>query len=102
MFGPLGSWLGSATLLAASLFACAPTQTNKPFRSPTRDYPAPPPTTSDGRVVGADEKAPADTLEEGATPTKPAPGWEIGKKGVKYDPERRTGGATDQEPESEQ
>jgi hypothetical protein len=101
MFVRRGSCSIAGVLVPALLMACAPTGTNKPLRSPTRDYPAPPPTTSDGHAVGADGKDPADTLEEGATPSGPAPGWEIGEDGVEYDPERRTGGETEGEAEGE-
>lgn len=34
-------------------------------RSPALDYPEPPPTTSDGQVVGADRMSPADKLDSG-------------------------------------
>jgi hypothetical protein len=69
----------------------------QPARSPTRDYPAPPPQTSDGQVVGADGVAPADKLERGATRDGPAPGWsaEHGEPG--YDPDARVGGSTDRD-----
>jgi hypothetical protein len=88
--------------LAGASWSCSPSNAKEaPLRSPTRDYPPPPATSSDGHVVGADGKAPADALEEGATPAGPAPGWEIGEDGPTYDPERRTGGAIDRAPAEE-
>jgi hypothetical protein len=49
----------------------------------------PPPQTSDGRVVGADDKPPAHLLAEQGTTSHAAPGWKVNKKGVSYDPKRR-------------
>lgn len=34
------------------------------MRSPARDYPAPPPRDSNGQVLGVDNVAPADRLQE--------------------------------------
>lgn len=65
------------------------------MRSPTKDYPAEPARTSDGRVVGADGVAPADKLEEGVSSEGPAPGWKVEEGEPSYDPDDRVGGATD-------
>jgi hypothetical protein len=57
----------------------------------------PPAETSDGRVVGADDKSPQQLLAEQGTSAHPAPGWKIGPNGVSYDPKRssdETKGAT--------
>jgi hypothetical protein len=51
----------------------------------------PPAQTSDGRVVGADDKSPQHLLAEQGTTAHPAPGWKIDKNGVAYDPKRRAG-----------
>ena len=69
----------------------------QPARSPTRDYPAPPPRTSDDQVVGADGVAPADKLEQGATSDGLAPGWNAEDGEPSYDPKARVGGATDRD-----
>jgi len=50
---------------------------DRPFRSPTRDYPAPPAQTSDGEIVGVDRMAPADKLQTGPTTDGLAPGWSL-------------------------
>jgi len=50
----------------------------------------PPPQTSDGRVVGADGKSPAQALAEQPTTAHPAPGWKLDRDGVSYDPKRPT------------
>jgi hypothetical protein len=65
-----------------------------PPRSPTTDYPLPPPQTSDGQVLGADNRPPEDRLQEGASTAGPAPGWSVGEEGLKYDPERPARGTT--------
>jgi hypothetical protein len=75
----------------------SPPSAERPTRSPTRDYPADPPQTSDGQVVGADGKAPADTLEQGPTQERPAPGWSTDHGEPSYDPTDRVGGATDRD-----
>ena len=64
-----------------------------PLRSPTKDYPLPPPQTSDGQVVGADNRPPEDRLEEGVSSGGPAPGWSVGEDGLNYDPERKPRGS---------
>ena len=48
--------------------ACGATRsgTNGAIRSPTVDYPPPPPQTSDGEIVGADQTPPEDKLRRGA------------------------------------
>ncbi len=51
----------------------------------------PPAQTSDGRVVGADDKSPQHLLAEQGTTAHPAPGWKIDRNGVAYDPKRRAG-----------
>jgi hypothetical protein len=66
-----------------------------PLRSPSNDYRPPPPTTSDGEVIGADRKAPADKLAEGPSNSGAAPGWKIDSQGVSYDPRARVGGEID-------
>jgi hypothetical protein len=67
-----------APALCAFALGCAaqPAQ-DRPFRSPTRDYPAPPAQTSDGEVVGVDRMAPADKLQTGPTNDGLAPGWSL-------------------------
>ncbi len=87
----------SAWLLALALGlgapACQPSA-NAPVRSPKRDYPLPPPQTSDGQVLGADNRPPEDRLEEGVSTDGPAPGWSAGEDGLKYDAERPPRGST--------
>lgn len=88
--------------LALSLAACSPASSEGPLRSPSQDYRPPPPSTSDGRVVGADGVDPRDRLEEGPSvggDGKPAPGWEVDAKGVRYDKKKRVGGAVEQREE---
>jgi hypothetical protein len=51
----------------------------------------PPAQTSDGRIVGADNKSPQELLAEQGTSAHPAPGWKIDKHGVAYDPKRESG-----------
>ncbi len=48
----------------------------------------PPAQTSNGEVVGADNKSPQHALAEQGTTAHPAPGWKIDKNGVSYDPRR--------------
>jgi len=67
----------------------------RPFRSPTRDYPAPPAQTSDGEVVGVDRMAPADKLQQGPTTDGLAPGWSLDEGKPKYNPKDQVGGHTD-------
>lgn len=75
-------------------------------RSPTRDYPPPAPRDVDGRPMGADNITPQERLEQGArvgTKNELAPGWKADEdEGLKYDPERRKGGAIDVETKNEQ
>jgi hypothetical protein len=66
-----------------------------PLRSPSNDYRPPPPTTSDGQVVGADRRSPADKLAEGPSNSGAAPGWKLDSKGISYDPKARVGGEID-------
>jgi hypothetical protein len=53
----------------------------------------PPAQTSDGRVIGADEKSPQHLLAEQGTSAHPAPGWKIDRNGISYDPKRQPGEA---------
>lgn len=91
----------SVVLVCAAVLAgaCASQQQSDTLRSPTRDYPPPPLPEQGGRAMGADNIPPEERLEQGArvgTENELAPGWEIDKeKGLKYDPERRKGGAID-------
>ena len=91
-----------ALLVFAVIFsaACASRQSDDTLRSPTRDYPPPPIPEQGGRPMGADNITPGERLDQGArggTKNELAPGWEIDEdKGLKYDPERRKGGAIDQ------
>lgn len=94
--GLFGLGAGTALLLLAAGCAAAP---EAPVRSPSQDYPHPPPTTSDGEVVGADGVTASDRLQEGpraGSEADLAPGWKAGEKGLEHDPKQRTGGATDQ------
>ena len=75
--------------------ACLETSGSAPLRSPSYDYRPPPPTTSDGEVIGADRKAPADKLAEGPSNGQAAPGWKLDSTGISYDPKARVGGAID-------
>lgn len=88
-------------LIASALSACAGGSSEAPLRSPTHDYPPPPPRESDGRVMGADNIPPGERLEQGAavgTDNELAPGWQVGEeKPLEYDPEKRKGGATELE-----
>ena len=84
--------------------ACAPSSSEAPLRSPTRDYPLPPPRTTDGQVVGADNVTPDEKLEQGpraGSEEALSPGWKADEKGLHYDPKGRVGGAVDQKPERE-
>jgi hypothetical protein len=49
-------------LLALALGGCTHTAQSAHFRSPSHDYPAPPRTTADGEVLGADRKPIADAI----------------------------------------
>jgi hypothetical protein len=84
--------------LAGLVFACGGATGEAPLRSPSQDYRPPPPTTVDGKPVGVDGVPPGDRLEEGAKAgTAPglAPGWELDERGLRHDPKKRVGGATD-------
>lgn len=93
--------LALLSLAGAFLIGCATTQSanDRPYRSPTRDYPHPPAQTSDGEVVGADRVSPADKLEQGPTGDRPAPGWSLDEGQPKYNPKDQVGGHTDHEPD---
>jgi hypothetical protein len=83
-------WLLTVPLALAA--ACAAgTPTDGPVRSPRNDYPHPPAQTSDGLVVGADNRAPDVLLEERGGTSKGAPGWTVDEHGVSYDPKRPAG-----------
>ena len=92
-FGPRRRASLRVVPLALLLLSCAG-NSDPPARSPTTDYPLPPPQTSDGQVLGADNRAPEDRLQEGPSTDGPAPGWSIDEHGVKYDPERPPRGTT--------
>src|SRR6187402_785802 len=80
------SQLAILPIVGALLLSCASqTAQERPFRSPTRDYPPPPAQTSDGEVVGADRMAPADKLQTGPTTDGLAPGWSL-EGGPHYHP----------------
>jgi hypothetical protein len=74
---------------------CLETSGTAPLRSPSNDYRPPPPTTSDGQVIGADRKPPADKLAEGPSDHGAAPGWKVDSTGISYDPRARVGGEID-------
>lgn len=82
-------WLGVLTS------GCMEPGRDAPLRSPSNDFRPPPPTTSDGRVVGVDNKAPTDHIAEGATSQGMAPGWEVRRGVPVYDAKRRVGGSLD-------
>lgn len=82
-------------LFVLCLGGCAEASSNAPLRSPSQDYGPPPPTTSDGRVVGVDHKHPGDHIAENASSRGAAPGWDFQKNRLLYDPRRRVGGAID-------
>ncbi len=46
---------------------------NAGMRSPSNDYPPPERTTSDGEVMGADRRRPADTIEASRMPPPATP-----------------------------
>ena len=91
---PKARWAPPLVLALGLLASGCAQNTDAPLRSPTKDYPLPPPQTSDGQVVGVDNRPPEDRLEEGASTDGPAPGWSIDEHGVKYDPERPPRGTT--------
>jgi hypothetical protein len=99
---PVTAWPFRAVMIlvaALAVSACAESSAEAPLRSPTRDYPPPPPREPDGRTMGADNIAPEERLEQGAQvgeDSKLAPGWKAEeRKGLDYDPDRRKGGAVD-------
>jgi hypothetical protein len=88
-----------AGVLGCSLLTGCGRGSGAPLRSPSYDYAPPAPTTSDGDTVGADRRAPADTMQQGVTSDGLAPGWDASKKGAPtYDPKRRVGGAVEPPP----
>lgn len=89
------SWMCWLTMLVVGCHASQPQETRL-LRSPSTDYQPPPPVTSDGWVVGADNTSPTDRLEQGARigiAGGLAPGWRLTKDGLSYDPRLRVGGA---------
>jgi hypothetical protein len=85
-------------IMFGGLAACGGANPDGPVRSPTLDYRPPPPTTAEGKPVGADGVRPEDKLEEGpATGTKTglAPGWKADQEGLRYAPKQRVGGDID-------
>jgi hypothetical protein len=60
-------WLVPAAVLLA---ACAPRASSAELRSPSHDYPAPPRTTADGEVIGADRKPVTDAAGPAQPPAK--------------------------------
>lgn len=89
-------------MLALAGACSSPPASERPLRSPTRDYPPPPAQTSDGEVVGADRRRPEDTLETGPTNDGLAPGWSVENGKPKYDPSDRVGGDTDHESKADE
>lgn len=63
----LGCWLAAAML---GLVACAPRAGSAELRSPSHDYPAPPRTTADGEVIGADRKPVTDAIGNARPPAR--------------------------------
>jgi hypothetical protein len=91
-----------ALMLASAASGCAPkAPADRPMRSPSLDYPTPPAQTSDGRVLGADGKPPADTLKTGPSNEGPAPGWRSGEGTPSYDANDRVGGQTEHDSKSD-
>ena len=64
---PLRAWLATAGL---GLMACAPPASSADLRSPSHDYPAPPRTTADGEVIGADRKPVTDAIGNARSPAR--------------------------------
>ncbi len=62
-----GRWLAAAVL---ALGACAPPAASADLRSPSHDYPAPPRTTADGEVLGADRKPVTDAIGNARAPSR--------------------------------
>ena len=83
--------LAAATVGACVVAACAAAP--QPALIAPVERPAT--TTSDGHVLGADEKSPERAMAEGATSGHLAPGWTAGDKGLKYDPKRDPAGPDD-------
>jgi hypothetical protein len=75
--------------VAALAYACRPPG-EEAIEAPKVER-HPPPHTSDGRVVGADDKSPERSLAEQPTTSGPATGWKLEPDGVSYDPKRSTG-----------
>lgn len=61
------AWLAVAALGVA---ACAPPAGSAEVRSPSHDYPAPPRTTADGEVIGADRKPVTDAIGNTRPPAR--------------------------------
>jgi hypothetical protein len=75
-----------ATCVAVLAIACVRATEGAP-EAPKSDG-HPPPQTSDGRVLGADDKSPERALAEQPTTAHPAPGWKLEPDGLSYDPKR--------------
>jgi len=90
--------LGYSLLIACSQPSALAPVRSPPLRSPSLDYGPPAATTTDSDTVGADRRGPGDKLHEGVTSDGPAPGWDVSKAGLTFDPKRRTGGAIDPPP----
>jgi hypothetical protein len=70
---PLEAWLLTAAVLCFA--GCAARPSAADLRSPSHDYPAPPRTTADGEVLGADRKPVTDAIGNTRPPErKPEPG----------------------------
>ena len=63
----LTALFAAAALCAA---ACAQRATSTELRSPSHDYPAPPRTTADGEVIGADRKPVTDAIGNTRPPAR--------------------------------
>jgi hypothetical protein len=87
------SALSLGILLALGSLGCQ-RAADAPVRSPSQDYPLPPPQTSDGQVVGVDNRPPEDRLAEGASSDGLAPGWSADQEGLEFDPKRPPRGTT--------
>ena len=61
----LTHWQPTLVALASLTMSLACGRPDPGARSPTLDYPPPPPETANGDVVGADRTAPADKLKTG-------------------------------------
>lgn len=99
---PTRSWpVPVVSLIALALLGCAPAGRDAPLRSPTIDAQPPAPQTSDGRVVGVDNKSPDAHLGEGATTAHLSPGWERDERGLlRYNEQSKASGASGWQPDT--